>query len=134
MYIEKWLLITIAVIVIVAIYSLYQSYKYQKALAINNYRQWGKMRYEFEHTANLLIIERSHLCKKMLPELLEHFGDYHWFSWLHDPEHWEDLSCNSPDYYKPYDGVREEVYKFWQQYDYADVMQDINYSGIYRTK
>ncbi|MBU5601634.1 MULTISPECIES: hypothetical protein [Citrobacter] len=134
MYIQSWLLITIVVVVSIALYSLYRSYKHQKAFAINNYKQWGKMRYEFECTAKLLIIERSHLCDEMLPELVNKFGDYSWFNWIHDPKHWQDLSHNSPDYYELYDGVREEIYRFYSEYDYADVMQDINYFEVYRTK
>ncbi|EOV8008507.1 hypothetical protein ACN25C_004936, partial [Salmonella enterica] len=56
MYVPTWLVIVILIAVTVTINHYYKLYKKWKALTVHNYRRWGKMKYEYECVADLLIL------------------------------------------------------------------------------
>lgn len=130
MFIPEWLLILVVVVVICAIYSLVKQCKYQKALAVRNYRQWGLMRFEFERLAQSAIILHQRLYEhpELVKEIEDKIGGH---TSLDDLDMWHEAYIEN-DYVMTFRKVRGILYKHWSKYDYADVEQDMNYFGKYR--
>ncbi|EAM6394204.1 hypothetical protein BZH78_03230 [Salmonella enterica] len=133
MYVPIWLVIVILIAVTVTINHYYKLYKKWKALTVHNYRRWGKMKYEYECVADLLILDRDWLCQNLPPELREELSQNFRVKWLSNPEYWSKLSKQEQLFgpYPEYEEIRKLVYEHFQEYDYRDVDYELTNYGIY---
>lgn len=92
MYVPIWLVAVVVVGVGVAINHYYKLYRKWEAIAVKNYRRWGKMKYEYECVADLLILDRDWLCQNLKPELREELSQNFRMKWLNNPQYWEGLN------------------------------------------
>ncbi|MDX7122039.1 hypothetical protein [Enterobacter hormaechei] len=132
MFIPVWALVLIALIVGFVIYTLNAKRKYHHAMAVRNYRQWGLMRHEFECLSNgvMVLIGRLEEHPELVKSIENELGEY---TILSDIDTWC-KAYNESDHITTYRIVREIIYRHWSVYDYADVEQDINYYGKYRSE
>lgn len=133
MYIPIWLIVVVLVVVAIAINHYYKLYKRWKALTVHNYRRWGKMKYEYECVADLLILDRDWLCQNLKPELREELSQNFRVKWLNNPEYWDRLSRQDQLFgpYPEYEEIRKLVYEHFKEYDYRDVDHELTNYGIY---
>ncbi|KUP98905.1 hypothetical protein AWI06_21935 [Enterobacter hormaechei subsp. xiangfangensis] len=132
MYVPIWLVAVVVVGVGVAINHYYKLYRKWEAIAVNNYRRWGKMKYEYECVADLLILDRDWLCQNLKPELREELSQNFRVKWLNNPQYWEGLSKNNQLFgpYPEYEEIRKLVYEHFQEYKYWDVDEELSNYGV----
>ncbi|EHN8717685.1 hypothetical protein ACVCDB_000183 [Enterobacter hormaechei] len=133
MFIPIWLLVLVVLFLSLTISYCRKLFKKWKVVAVNNYRRWGKMKYEFECVADFLILDRDHLCENLCPELREELAQHFRVKWLNNPTHWNKLSRREQLFgpYSEYVGIRKIIYQHFQDYNYRDVDSVLTTYGVY---
>lgn len=132
MYVPVWLLVLASLAVVAAICHFYKLFRKWEALTVHNYRRWGKMKYEYECVADLLILDRDWLCHNLEPKLREELGKDFRVKWLNKPKYWEELGKHN-QLFGPcpeYEEIRKLVYEHFREYKYLDVDDELSNYGV----
>lgn len=132
MYVPVWLAVIAVLVLVGLVHHYYKLYRKWEALTVHNYRRWGKMKYEYECVADLLILDRDFLCQNLKPELRTELSQNFRVEWLNDPEYWDKLSRKTQLFgpYPEYEEIRKLVYYHFREYDYRDVNYELSNYGV----